>query len=467
MTGLALTLLAFVVTAWQTRRSLAHGLGALLTVGFFYGILRARSPDGFSHFMFDAGLLALYATAFGAGKGTALRTWPAGQQLAQWLRALVAWATLVVFLSPLLDAQPLVIQLVGVRASLLMLPLVALGARLDRAGLDVLVDRVVWLVLLATAFGAAELVLGVERFYPRNSVTDIIYRSSDVGAERALRIPAIFVNAHAYGGTVAATVPLLLRRWTHRPGTWPRILTALALAAAMLSIFLCGARTPVVVLGGALVFALVLGRPSPRVLGGLGLLLLVSGVVVARTPRLQRVLSLGDTASVEERLRGSVNEGLLDIAVEYPLGRGFGSAAGTSVPYFLQDQMRPQVGLESEYSRLALEQGVVGLLLWASFVAWTLSRLPSGTGLELFVRRLSWGYIATCWVSAFTGTGMLTSIPQTALLLLQMGLLVAWRRAEPRPAAVPVAAPAAGLPAPRQRLARPRVAQPSTRDTSR
>lgn len=60
--SLLLCLLSFGLCYWAGRRSLPSGLIAALGVGYGYGIMRANVPETFSHFIFDAGVVGLYAT---------------------------------------------------------------------------------------------------------------------------------------------------------------------------------------------------------------------------------------------------------------------------------------------------------------------------------------------------------------------------------------------------------------------
>ena len=62
--GFALCLASFILVLRCSRHSLGRGLGGLLAVGYLYGILRARFPDGFSHVVFDVGTLGLYLGRF-------------------------------------------------------------------------------------------------------------------------------------------------------------------------------------------------------------------------------------------------------------------------------------------------------------------------------------------------------------------------------------------------------------------
>jgi hypothetical protein len=154
-------------------------------------------------------------------------------------------------------------------------------------------------------------------------------------------------------------------------------------------------------------------------------------LVVNENARFRRFETLSDMEYVENRIGWSINKGLLEVIGDYPIGAGLGRAAGTSIPFFLQDSALPPIGLENEYARIALEQGILGLLLWVAFLVWVVARRPAGrpgwTPLQL---RLMWSLTLVCWASALTGTGILSSIPGTMLLLLEMGLVASRSSAE-------------------------------------
>lgn len=448
MIGLVLTLLS-IAGAWlATRRSLGHGLGAVLLVGYFYGILRARFPDGFSHFMFDGAVAGLYAAILLRRKRK-MRYGHDGQVLRLWVRVLMVWPLFTMVLSPLFDSQHFFIQLVGLRVAILLLPLIAIGAQLTGEEVDSLGEWVLWLNLVAFLFALLELSLGVEAFFPQNAVTYLLYMSNDVGSERALRIPAIFNTGHAYGGTMLLSLPLLVRRWQRRPSS--RVLTVVALVASLLGIFLCAARSPVVQLLGILGLVVLVVGLSWRMLASIGALAVVVGFVVLSNPRFQRFLTLENTDYVTERVSWSVNTSMLDVLTQYPLGNGLGSAGGTSIPFFLMDLARPQHGLENEFGRIAMEQGLIGLVLWVLFLCWLFTRLPPRRkGSSLVAERMMWATVLVMWGTAIIGTGLLSSIPGTALLLLWMGIVVGTRR--PAPVARAAVAVKPSPPAPSSQL---------------
>jgi hypothetical protein len=110
---------------------------------------------------------------------------------------------------------------------------------------------------------------------------------------------------------------------------------------------------------------------------------------------------------------------------DYPAGAGMGSSAGTSIPYFLADRAPVAIGLENEYSRILVDQGVVGLALWLAFLIWLLHRppplrldVPWGIGVVFM-----FSLVLSNWLTAFIGTGSLSAVPGSALLLTQMGVL--------------------------------------------
>ena len=61
MISIGLCAAAFLACVYMGRKSLVAGLCTLMAVGYAYGIVRANLPDGFSHLIFDAGTLGLYA----------------------------------------------------------------------------------------------------------------------------------------------------------------------------------------------------------------------------------------------------------------------------------------------------------------------------------------------------------------------------------------------------------------------
>src|SRR4029434_5872249 len=117
---------AFLGCLLAANRSLKHGILALLGIGYIYGILRANFPDVWTYLMFDAGVCGLYASQL-------WRTVPFEQRrglqdLRRLIVALIAWADLLFIAFP--STTPLV-ELVGLRANIFLLPFLLLGARLS------------------------------------------------------------------------------------------------------------------------------------------------------------------------------------------------------------------------------------------------------------------------------------------------------------------------------------------------
>jgi hypothetical protein len=403
-----------------TRKSVADGLGLLLLIGSLYGIARCRIFDGFSHFLFDTSVLGVYLGAYprlaSAKTDVALR-------LKKWILALAVLPALLILLSPFMDAQPVLIQTLALRPILLFLPLLLLGASMAPAEMKRFAGWAV-AVSIGTGFVAlAEYVYGVEPFFPVNAASRIIYMSSVTGDARAVRIPATFSSAHAYGGTMVGLVPVLVLLLDSERSV-VRALTMSALCAAALGVFACAGRLPFI--GLLLVFAVVVLRGVRRrgMRAGAVAVIALLAIMVPREDRLQRFETLSDSEYVSSRVEISINAGLVDTIVEEPLGRGLGSAVGTSIPYFLADEAKPQVGLESEFARIGIEQGLAGLVLWLAFAGSLLLRNPKS--LTRFGGAADVGMWVFCiftWASGWIGVGFLSAVPGTMLLMVYMGVI--------------------------------------------
>jgi hypothetical protein len=423
MEAVLLCLTAFATVYWLTRRSLVAGLEAVLTVGYLYGIVRANIPQTFSHFIFDAGVGGLY-----------LATWLRGlnplqklriQKLRSWVVGLIGWPLLLFFV-PMQD--PL-IRMVGLRGAVWFVPFLFYGSLIEDEERTRLTLYLAFLNLLALGFGLAEFTLGLERFYPHNATTLLIYTQNDVirGSTSAYRIPATFVAQAAYSATMVMTIPFLAGAWIQKGGVkYQKILLAVGMVAAMLGIFMGASRSQALLFFAQVITLVTFVKLRLHHLLAFALIMVVVGYWVYREPRLQRFTQL-DASFVEERVRGSVNENFLDALIDYPLGNGLGGG-GTSIPYFLQDRLRNPVVIENEYGRILLELGIPGLLLWIAFVV---TALVGASGERAGPWRAGWRLarvtVALYFGTAFIGTGLLTAIPGTAILLFMTGWLCAPR----------------------------------------
>lgn len=426
-TSLYICLISFAGCYFAARRSLVNGLAAVLTVGYAYGITRANLPETYSHFIFDAGVLGLYAAQLFRKLDAKAHYKLSGLQ--PWLELLILWPCLL-FIIPI---QDFAIQLVGLRGNIFLLPFIILGARLEDDDRYRLAIWVSILNLAALIFGGAEYFWGVERFFPQNKVTEIIYLSKDLVSHTAYRIPATFVNAHAYGGTMAATLPLLIGAlMQERKAEWHKLLFSSALGASMLGVLMCGARLTFVIAFTMIIVAIFSIRKRLAYVSGWFLLLATIGWVASSETRLQRFLELRNTAAIAERVSWSVNMSFLEIMGEYPFGNGLGGG-GTSIPYFLQGLIINPVAIENEYGRIVLEQGVLGLLIWVAFIIWLLTRKNQNINNTWYVgRRIAWLTCAASFASGMLGMGIFTSVPQSALMLLLVGWIGARQpRTEP------------------------------------
>ncbi len=417
MISILICIVAFALCLYAGRRSLVVGLTAILGVGYTYGIIRANLAQSASHFTFDAAVLGLYVAQLGKPLNPAQRL--KARKLKPWVYLLIGWPLLLL----LVPVQDFLIELVGLRGNIFLLPFLLLGARLTSEDLYALATRIGWLNITAFGFAVAEFFLGVDQFIPnREKVTTIIYLSADASSSGDFRIPSVFTSSAVYAGTMVTTLPLLVGAWVqkHRR-VWHGYLLLAAIITSIVGIFMAASRTQVVILFALLVVTTVSGhlRIAPQF--GWLILLLGVGWVVSGEERLQRFVSLRDTDFVAERISGSVNKRFTTLAVEYPMGIGLGGG-GTSIPYFLQNRIKKPVAIESEYGRIMLEQGVPGLCLWVAFVFWAfLRRVNARSSSWDLGRRLAWIACIIYFAIGLLGTGLLTSIPQTCLLLLLAG----------------------------------------------
>jgi hypothetical protein len=418
VTTYALCILSFLICFWAARRRLWAGFVAALAVGYFYGILRANIPQPASHFIFDTGALGLYLALL-IRKNSPVQKYKL-RKLMPWFLCLVAWPTLLFFV----PVQNPLIQLVGLRGQIFFLPFLLIGAQLERDDANKIALSLAVLNTIVLVFALLELELGVPRFYPTNPVDDIIYISAIGlrGGTLVTRIPATFTSSAAYGGNMIASLPFLLGALTQgRRAPWRRNLLLVGTGVSAVGVFLAASRTEAVVL-----FALFAGmtfwhRLRNMPWGGWVALLLGLAWLVYTVPRLQRFMELGDTGYVGRRIGSSVNGTFLQLMKDYPLGNGLGGG-GTSMPYFLQGQLRNPVGMENEYARIMLEQGVPGLALWLAFIIWLMTRpVPRASEPWYTGRWLARFFCAISFATAPLGLGMLTAIPCTATLLVICG----------------------------------------------
>ena len=419
MISIGLCMAIFGLCYVAARRSLVAGLCMVFGVGYIYGIARANIPDGVSHLFFDCGVLGLYCQQL-------FRRQPVWQgirseDLRHWIFFLIVWPILL-FLTM---RQDFLIQLVGLRGNIFLIPFIVLGARLTG---DDVYKLALWLSLCNLAAGllaGIQFVIGVEPFFPRNAVTDIIYRSKDLADYTAHRIPSSFSSAHAYAGTMVMTIVIIAGAWVQPHfGKWQGRLMSLALLVSMLGVFMSATRLNALLLIVLILTTILTGNIPVAYRFRYLLVVAAVGYVVAGEERLQRFTTLQDPEFLSERLVGSVNLSFLDLARQYPLGNGLGGG-GTSVPYFLQNRIRNVVTMENEYARILLELGLPGLVMWGVFLAWVFTR-PNvrRTDMFYFGRRLAYVACACSFALGLIGVGLFTSVPATALMFLLTGWFV-------------------------------------------
>jgi hypothetical protein len=419
--SLYLCLLAFIVCYVAGRRSLVSGLVATLAVGYLFGITKANIADTAANFIFDAGVVGLYAAQLFRPLSAEQKT--RVEALRSWMEVLMLWALLIFFL----PAQDFMIRLVGLRPSIFFLPFLLLGARLLPEERYKLALCLAVLNLMALAFAVGEFIIGVPAFFPRNQMTKIIYASKDVlGANSLYRIPACFANAHSYGGTMVATVPFIAGAFLQKhKRQWQLTLLVSGMATALLGVLLSATRVNFVAI--AILILILTFSIKSRIGYAFGWIVILAaiGLFAAGEARLQRVAELQNTEYVKERVVGSVNMTFFELASQYPFGNGLGGG-GSSIPYFLQGQIRNPVVMENEYARIMLEQGIFGLCLWLGFIVWLASRYK-GSRFDSWRqgRFLAW---CACMISfgvGLLGIGLFASVPQTCIVLMTVGWVAA------------------------------------------
>jgi len=397
-------------------RSRAIGFGALMAVGYAYGIVRGNLPQPATHFIFDFGVAGFYIALLSA------RLTPAQssrlKRLQPWLGALAGWPILLFFF----PVQDPIVQLVGLRGQIFFLPFIAVGAIFELEDYYVLAQWLAVLNLIALCFGTAEYFVGIQSFFPRNANTALIYSSKDLLGFKEFRIPSTFSSSAAYSGTMVITMPLVLGAWARRRRGWMEYyLFSGALVATAVGVFLGASRTQALLLFVMLAGTFVMGHLSLKVVFRAVLIIVSVGWLVSNNPRLQRFTTLQDVDLVEERVAGSVNESFWGAIVDYPMGNGLGGG-GTSIPYFLQDRLRNPVSIENQYASIVIEEGILGLMIWLTFLIWTLSsRQPKEKDARLLALKLARTYTAAAFAAAMLGTGILTAIPETPILLMYLG----------------------------------------------
>jgi hypothetical protein len=440
MLALLLCIIAGLGAYVAGRRALWAGCAVALVAGYGYGILRANLVTPFSHFIFDSGVVGVYASQFlrGSKKQPGM---PRDSALRIWVAVLCAWPIFLVFM----PFQPLVVSIVGLRAAIFLFPSILLGSRLQSKDLKFLALSMAVLNLGALVFGVMEYFRGIEPFFPPGPMTITIYNSQDSGG--GYRVPSTFQNAHTYAGVMVDTIPFLFGYWAQRSGTRKeKWLLLSGMGAAFFGILMAATRTGII--GGLFVAALA---ATSGKMGGFKRWIwaaALGGVILAAmsNDRWQRYKEL-DQNTVTDRIAGSVNRRFFEILVEYPMGNGLGGG-GTSIPYFLASRVNRPVGVENEYARILLEEGVIGLVIWSAFAIWFMTNRSTFVKDDWFAgRRMAWWLSTFALLSAALGLGLLSSVPNSFLFLLMVG----WAGVKPKPEQVsaprairPMVVPAGG-----------------------
>jgi hypothetical protein len=415
-------IVTFCLTFVLGRRALWTSFVGTMVVGYSYGILRANIQQPASHFIFDAAASGMYLAAF-SHRFTPPQKYKL-RPLVPWSVALIAWPAMLL----LVPGQDPLIRLVGLRGQTFFVPLLLIGASLSASDFTRIARSTAMINCAVTGVALLQTKLGIASFYPHNAVDEIIYNSRDVlcSGIAYYRIPATFTSSAAYAGTMVISAPLLLGAMAAEPrkGFW-RYILLIATGLSAIGVFLAASRSAAMFEMVMTTLFLPFGRAkSIPIYGWIGVFIAVI-LLVSVTPRMQRFVTLSDAHFVGDRLSSSVNTGLIDIVEEYPLGNGLGGG-GASIPYFLQSRANDEVSVENEYGLIALEQGLPGLVIWLAFICWLLIRpIPRLSDPWYTGRWLARIFCALSFATAPLGNGMLSAIPQTAILMLYAGWISA------------------------------------------
>ena len=207
-------------------------------------------------------------------------------------------------------------------------------------------------------------------------------------------------------------------------GKWQPRLMGAALLISMAGVFMSATRLNALILFVLIATSIFTGRVKAAYRFRWLVLLAVLAYGVSGDERLQRFRTLQDPEFIAQRFGDSVNMSFLDLVRRYPLGNGLGGG-GTSVPYFLQSRIRNVVVMENEYARILLELGIPGLLMWVLFIGWIFTRGEIKKNDMFYLgRRLAYVAVACTFATGLIGTGLLTSVPSTAIVLMLTGWIV-------------------------------------------
>ena len=189
---------------------------------------------------------------------------------------------------------------------------------------------------------------------------------------------------------------------------------------------MCGSRMPVASMAILLAIATLRGAFRSRAPWIVVVVALMMLLAVSRVQRYQRFVELADAQVVQDRVAGSVHAGFFELVEDYPLGRGLGTGWGTSIPGFLQQDAPVPIGMESEFARILVELGILGLLVWLGFMAWVSWKplLPHRVPLAPAYLVGQAGLIAW-FATGLVGAGLLYAVPTAAIGLYVAGMISA------------------------------------------
>jgi hypothetical protein len=374
--------------------------------------------------------------------------------------------------------------LLGLKLYFYYVPLMFLGyAMLERPkDLERLLIVNIGAGMMIAALGIAQSVLGIRFLTPDDSADELyalshVTRFSPISHQEVLATSSVFVSAGRFSFYLillwilvfgSLGYMLLSRRAGAKYGV-------LAIGIVTVAVMITGTRLPFVfVLGSAFVMtaAFLWGAPwkwgqGHRLVKALRRASLTGGIALILMVEVFPVAIGSNWAFLTETLtyQGEKSE-LVNRSWDYPVqnlikafdherwaygyGTGVGSLGSQYVSRFL-DEPPPNIGVESGYGALVVEMGLLGLLLWISFVAallwcgWRMVRQLRYTAYFPIGFAVWWYAVVLLVLLMYFGIQAYQNFVNNALLWLLIGVLFRLPKLAQMPQPIPSPKHARGM----------------------
>ena len=313
---------------------------------------------------------------------------------------------------------------------------------------------VLWaLVGMATVLAGLTIFQAATGQYDNNFGGFAVYRISGIsGDDEAPRPGGTFGDANYYGQALLVLLPVALYFALERKRQIERLAGATCSAILIAAVVFTYSRGDALALGGILVAALILKRPSPAVLlaGGVALIVLLPLLPANYVSRLTTIVSAfqGDTDTIynEYSIRGRA--GAIQAAIAMFLDHPITGVGRENYPlYQLQYLEGSSLAYKSQgipphdlYLEIAAEHGLIGLAFFAGFFL--------GLGRALWEARRRFlavadadGAALAAWLAIMVGGWLMSSLflhgAYLYMLWLQVALVIALRQLARTPNSAP------------------------------